>query len=117
MRWEHYKIRSGDNLINIAKRFDTEVGLLREVNNIRGSMIRAGDTLMIPYGSDWASSLAMVTKQERQQQRYRVRRGDSLYRIAGKFNVSVNDIISWNSLNPGDYLQPGQRLTLYVSGG
>ena len=117
VRWEHYKIRSGDNLINIAKKFDTEVGLLREVNNIRGSMIRAGDTLMIPYGSDWASSLAMVTKQERQQKRYRVRRGDSLYRIAGKFNVSVNDIISWNSLNPGDYLQPGQRLTLYVSGG
>ncbi len=116
VRWEHYKIQNGDNLIRIAKKFDTEVGLLREVNNIRGSMIRAGDTLMIPYGSDWASSMAMVTKQERQQQRYRVRRGDSLYRIAGKFNVSVNDIIAWNSLNPGDYLQPGQRLKLYVGG-
>ncbi|MEP4147815.1 MAG: LysM peptidoglycan-binding domain-containing protein [Halioglobus sp.] len=116
VRWEHYRIKSGDNLIRIAKQFDTEVGLLREVNNIRGSMIRAGDTLMIPYGSDWASSMAMVTRQERQQQGYRVRRGDSLYRIAGKFNVSVNDIIAWNSLDPGDYLQPGQRLTLYVGG-
>ena len=116
VRWEHYTIKSGDNLIRIAKKFDTEVGLLREVNNVRGSMIRAGDTLMIPYGSDWASSMAMVTRQERQQQGYRVRRGDSLYRIAGKFNVSVNDIIAWNSLNPGDYLQPGQRLTLYVGG-
>ena len=116
VRWEHYRIKSGDNLIRIAKKFDTEVGLLREVNNIRGSMIRAGDTLMIPYGSDWASSMAMVTRQERQQQGYRVRRGDSLYRIAGKFNVSVNDIIAWNSLDPGDYLQPGQRLTLYVGG-
>ena len=116
VRWEHYRIKSGDNLIGIAKKFDTEVGLLREVNNVRGSMIRAGDTLMIPYGSDWASSMAMVTRSERQQQGYRVRRGDSLYRIAGKFNVSVNDIVSWNSLNPGDYLQPGQRLTLYVGG-
>ena len=116
VRWEHYRIRSGDNLIRIAKKFDTEVGLLREVNNIRGSMIRAGDNLMIPYGSDWASSMAMVPRAERQQQGYRVRRGDSLYRIAGKFNVSVNDIIAWNSLDPGDYLQPGQRLTLYVSG-
>ncbi|MEH6588431.1 MAG: LysM peptidoglycan-binding domain-containing protein [Halioglobus sp.] len=116
VRWEHYRIQSGDNLIGIAKKFDTEVGLLREVNNVRGSMIRAGDTLMIPYGSDWASSMAMVTRSERQQQGYRVRRGDSLYRIAGKFNVSVNDIVSWNSLKPGDYLQPGQRLTLYVGG-
>ena len=117
VRWEHYRIQSGDSLIRIAKKFDTEVGLLREVNNIRGSMIRAGDTLMIPYGSDWASSMAMVSREERQRQGYRVRRGDSLYRIAGKFNVSVNDIIAWNSLDPGAYLQPGQRLTLYVGGG
>jgi membrane-bound lytic murein transglycosylase D len=47
---------------------------------------------------------------------YRVRRGDSLHRIAGKFNVSVNDIVAWNRLDPGKYLQPGQKLTLYVGG-
>lgn len=117
VRWQHYRIESGDNLIRIAKRFDTEVGLLREVNSIRGSMIRAGDTLMIPMGSAWASSLAMATTTEPSRRGYRVRRGDSLYRIAGRFKVSVNDIIAWNSLNPGDYLQPGQQLTLYVSGG
>lgn len=115
--WQHYKIESGDNLIGIAKKFDTEVGLLRQANGIRGSMIRAGDTLMIPKGSAWSTSLAMATPAEPSRQGYRVRRGDSLYRIAGKFNVSVNDIIAWNSLNPGDYLQPGQRLTLYVNGG
>ncbi|MGB0810028.1 MAG: hypothetical protein ACPGRU_02100, partial [Candidatus Puniceispirillaceae bacterium] len=40
--------------------FDTEVGLLREVNNIRGNLIRAGDTMMIPEGSAWANSLAMA---------------------------------------------------------
>lgn len=116
VRWEHYEIQRGDSLIRIARKFNTEVGLLREVNNIRGSIIRAGDTLMIPYGSDWASSLALTTKAEREQRSYRVRRGDSLYLIAGKFKVSINDIIAWNSLDPGAYLQPGQRLTLYVGG-
>ena len=40
--------------------------------------------------------------------------GDSLYRIADKYGVAVNDIISWNALDPRKYLQPGQRLTLYV---
>lgn len=117
VRWQHYTIESGDNLIRIARKFDTEVGLLRQVNGIRGSMIRAGDELMIPMGSAWASSLAMASTAEPSRRGYRVRRGDSLYRIAGKFNVSVNDIIAWNSLTPGDYLQPGQKLTLYVSGG
>jgi len=46
-------------------------------------------------------------------QGYRVRPGDSLYRIASRFNVSVSNIITWNALDPDDYLQPGQRLTLY----
>ena len=41
VQWQHYRIERGDSLIRIAKKFDTEVGLLREVNGIRGSMIRA----------------------------------------------------------------------------
>ncbi|MEH6636689.1 MAG: LysM peptidoglycan-binding domain-containing protein, partial [Halioglobus sp.] len=117
VQWQYYHIQQGDNLIGIAKKFDTEVGLLREVNNIRGSMIRAGKTLMIPQGSAWASSLAMSTTLGPPKARgYRVRSGDSLYRIAGKFGVSINEIIAWNALQPNKYLQPGQKLTLYVRG-
>jgi membrane-bound lytic murein transglycosylase D len=116
VQWQHYRIERGDSLIRIAKKFDTEVGLLREVNGVRGSMIRAGDTLMIPKGGAWSSSLAMATAEKPQARGYRVRRGDSLYRIAGKFNVSINDIIAWNALDPGKYLQPGQKLTLYIRG-
>ena len=116
--WEHYRIRRGDSLISIAKRFNTEVGLLRDVNNIRGNLIRAGDTMMIPEGSAWADSLALVSDTSSLNKRgYRVRKGDSLYGIANRFDVTIDDIITWNSLNPGDYLQPGQRLTLYVRGG
>ena len=41
-----------------------------------------------------------------------VRRGDSLYTIAQRFNVNVERIRDWNQL--GRYLQPGQQLTLFV---
>jgi len=116
VRWQYYEIKRGDNLIRIARKFDTEVGLLREVNGIRGSMIHAGDKLMIPQGSAWSESLAMADDEPARATGYRVRRGDSLYRIADKFNVSVNDIVNWNALDPGKYLQPGQKLTLYVRG-
>jgi membrane-bound lytic murein transglycosylase D len=116
VQWQYYRIERGDNLIGIAKRFDTQVGLLREVNGIRGSMIRAGKTLMIPKGNAWASSLAMAASIEPTARGYRVRQGDSLHRIAGKFNVSIDDIISWNALQRDHYLQPGQKLTLYVRG-
>ena len=117
VEWQRYEIQRGDSLIRIARLFDSQVALLREVNNIPGSRIRAGDTLMIPKGSAWASSLAFSGGQTPNRQGYRVQRGDSLYRIAGRFKVSVREIIAWNALDPNKYLQPGQRLTLYVSGG
>ncbi|MEM6580065.1 MAG: LysM peptidoglycan-binding domain-containing protein [Pseudomonadota bacterium] len=112
--WRHYTIRSGDNLIGIAKQFDTQVSLLRQVNGIRGSMIRAGATLMIP-GNPYSTSLAGVDLGQMSPIDYRVRRGDSLYVIAGRFNVSVSDIVSWNALDPDKYLQPGQMLTLHTA--
>ncbi len=117
VQWQYYRIRRGDSLIKIAKQFNTEVALLRQANGIRGSMIRAGDQLMIPSGADWADSLALADTGERRRRGYRVQRGDSLYRIAGRFNVSIDEIVSWNSLDPEKYLQPGQQLTLYLHDG
>ncbi len=45
---------------------------------------------------------------------YRVRKGDSLARIASKFSVSISDLVAWNKLDRNKYLQPGQRLTIFV---
>lgn len=116
VRWQYYQIRPGDNLIGIAKQFGTSVALLRRANNIRGSMIRAGGTLMIPSSPDWQAGYAMAGPGKPPAVDYKVRHGDSLYRIAGKHAISVDDIVSWNSLDPRKYLQPGQLLTLYVNG-
>jgi len=117
VRWRHYRIRRGDNLGSIARKFGTEVAMLKDVNKIRGSFIRAGDTLLIPQNSSWAASLALESGGLPKTRDYQVRRGDSLYGIAARFNVSIADIVSWNSLDPGAYLQPGQQLTLYLGSG
>ncbi|HHA19799.1 MAG TPA: LysM domain-containing protein, partial [Methylophaga sp.] len=45
---------------------------------------------------------------------YRIRSGDSLWKISQKFNVSVAQVREWNGLSERTLLQPGQRLTLYV---
>ena len=45
---------------------------------------------------------------------YRVRKGDSLARIAKRFQVTVKDLAKWNRLDVKRYLQPGQRLTIYM---
>ena len=45
---------------------------------------------------------------------YTVRRGDSLYLIASRFRISVNDLIRWNNIDKSQYLKPGQKLTMFV---
>ncbi|MEM8817503.1 MAG: LysM peptidoglycan-binding domain-containing protein [Pseudomonadota bacterium] len=45
---------------------------------------------------------------------YTVRRGDSLYLIAQRFRVSIQQIANWNSIDIKRILRPGQRLTMYV---
>lgn len=116
--WSHYRIRSGDNLGGIARRFGTQVELLREVNGIEGHFIRAGDTLLIPRGGNWRGSLDIAQSADVERERaYRVRSGDSLYRIANRFNVTIEELVNWNKIDPSDYLRPGQTLTLFVSGG
>jgi len=46
--------------------------------------------------------------------RYTVRNGDSLYLIANRFRVSINDIARWNNIDKNKILRPGQKLTMYV---
>ncbi|MGL4838034.1 MAG: LysM peptidoglycan-binding domain-containing protein, partial [Shewanella sp.] len=45
---------------------------------------------------------------------YKVKSGDTLARIAGKFNVSVAELLEWNSLKSSQLIQPGQILKLVV---
>ena len=46
--------------------------------------------------------------------RYTVRNGDSLYLIANRFRVSINDLARWNNIDKNKILRPGQKLTMYV---
>jgi membrane-bound lytic murein transglycosylase D len=50
---------------------------------------------------------------EREQVRYTVRRGDTLYEIARRHGVSVRALQGWNGMGRGTLIKPGQTLTLY----
>lgn len=112
LRWQRYTIRPGDSLNRIARQFDVSVEAIRQSNGIKGSQIRAGRHLLIPL-SDATTQIATLNRPEtRQRLHYRVRKGDSLYAIARRYQVSVADLKRWNQV--GRYLRPGERLTLFV---
>ena len=115
-QWHEYRVKPGDTLWDIARSFGTDVALLRSENGIKGSTIRAGQTLTIT-GFNPARGQPPLPGPDTKAQGYLVRAGDSLSLIANRFQISVGNIIAWNELDPDDYLRPGQKLTLYLGGG
>ena len=124
--WKRYKIVSGDSLLRLAKRHHVSVDLLRTINNIDGNMIRAGKTLMTPIASKDAAAYTLSAAQRvinRQQQitqtqasqriEYKIKNGDSLWKIAEKYKVSIKQIASWNKLGAKSVLQIGDKLNLW----
>lgn len=113
--WERYTIQPGDSLGKIAEKFRTQVAVLQETNNISGSLIRAGDTLLIPRayraGDRLPTGLAQMMP-DGQDRRYTVQSGDTLWRISRQFRVSVDDLMSWNRLSSDDLIRPGQQLLI-----
>lgn len=111
-----YQVRAGDSLWSIAARYDVGTAELASWNAMApGDVLSVGRTLVIWTDSELAAALSDLSGPEQIRQiNYVVRRGDSLSSIAGRFRVSLADLLEWNGLAPERYLQPGQALVLYV---
>lgn len=107
-----HKVASGESLWLIGKRYGVSSAKIAAWNNMAPSdAIHPGKKLVIWSKKKSAKSDdSAVTRKVA----YQVRRGDSLARIAGKFNLRVDDILQWNQVNPNKYLQPGDNLTLFI---
>jgi membrane-bound lytic murein transglycosylase D len=123
IRWHRHVIRGGDTLGTIARKYRTSVPALKQANNLRGTTIRAGRSLIVPMASRSLADYRLSADMRRTMRRavpgsgtkivYRVRRGDSLWKIGQRFGVSVNKIARWNGLSKRSVLRPGKRLVIY----
>jgi len=112
LRSMDHRVRPGDTLIAIARRYRVSVDAIRDANAIQGHHIRVDQRLRIPLAG--RSTVALAGREKpRSRVRYEVRKGDSLYTIARQFSVSIAQLKRWN--NVGRYIRPGQELTVYVS--
>jgi membrane-bound lytic murein transglycosylase D len=119
-----HRIRKGETLSTLSRRYGTSVQAIRELNGLtRGHTIRQGNYLLIPMSSKVAARQERVERNqssiadedpELKKITYKVRRGDTLWRISKNFNVSVSMIRKWNGLHHTSTLRAGERLVLYV---
>ena len=124
VRWLRYTIRNGDSLSTIASKHNTTVATLRSVNRIRGSGIRAGDTLLIPtasqsqYSYTLSAERRLATKQNAKRkgnkQTYVVQPGDSFWDISRRFGVHHRTLAKWNGMAPTDPLKVGKKLVIWT---
>ena len=114
-----YRVRPGDTFWSISRKFDVGYRALAQWNGMAPrDTLHPGQKLTI-WKKDGAIHRAAFSPHSSQlttqKVNYKVRRGDSLARIARKFRVEISDLKKWNrSLYNKKYLQPGDRITVYV---
>jgi len=105
-----YTVKAGDTWWDIANANNVEVRQLASWNSkAPGDVLQPGQKLVI-----WTKASSASSNKNIRTVNYKIRSGDSLWKISQKFNVSVAQVREWNGLSERTLLQPGQRLTLYV---
>ncbi len=93
-------VKPSETLYSISRQYDISVGELKKWNNIESNEISIGQVLVIQKGSnkDFEISSNEIDQSGRKIIHI-VRSGETLYSIANKYNISLNDIRVWNSLD------------------
>lgn len=97
-----YTVTSGDTLYGISNQFGVNVNELAFLNNVTANTLKIGQVLTIPTDSGANPDNMFM---------YTVKKGDSLYSIAQKYNTTVGEIINLNNLK-NDKLSIGQILRI-----
>lgn len=99
-------IKRGDTLSGLARRYNTTVQELVNLNNIQNpNLIYAGQTLRIPYNKNSNNSQTAEIV-------YIVKKGDYLGKIARAYNTTVSEIARINNISNVNLIYPGQRLII-----
>ena len=105
-----HRLKKNETLYSLTKKYHVSLAELKSANNLVNNQVKPGDTLIIPVRFT-AGEPTRAT-----QSTYKIRKGDTLARIAKKPGVSVNDLKLLNSSLGNKRLKPGKILVLKQPG-
>lgn len=100
-----HKVKSGESLYIISERYGITVSDLKEANNLRNNDLKVGQQLKVPRAKNVAENTSSTTSS------HTVKSGESLYLIAEKYGITINDLKKANSIT-NNKIKPGQKLTI-----
>jgi len=110
--YREHVVRSGETLAAVAKRYGVgKADIIAANPRIRGNSIRAGQNLVIPtLGPLPAEVTRQLATEPTDADFHRVRRGENLRSIAGRYGVSQRQLQAWNHMGKSTRIRAGQRL-------
>jgi membrane-bound lytic murein transglycosylase D len=107
-----HKVKKGEVMASIAKRYGVSVKQIMRANSLKSSRVRAGQLLSIKVAAVSKAKASAI--KNKKTQTYTVKRGDTLHSIAQKFDIKVADLKRWNK-KYSSHIQPGNKLTIKQS--
>jgi membrane-bound lytic murein transglycosylase D len=122
--WERYTVKHGDSLNRIAHKFSTTPSLIKQINNLKSSVIHEKQILLIPrakktFAHDVLQDIKHYLHHERDLPGpnrivHEVQPGDSLWKIAKDYKLQIRQIRFWNHLKHNEAIKPGSELILWT---
>jgi membrane-bound lytic murein transglycosylase D len=122
--WIRHRVRPGDTLSQIALEYHTTISIIRQSNHLRSNTIRAGHYLIVPRSSRPYRVYALaggprkvtnpLPRGRGQKRTHTIRAGDTLWDLARRYRVSVQQLARWNGINTHSPLHLGKKLIIWV---
>ena len=117
--YKTHKIRKGDTLSKVCKRYDVNKTTILKVNNLHTGKLTPGRNLRIPYSTityqllPEGSTDAMAAYKD-SLILHRIKKGETISQISYKYKVPAEMIVAWNGLKNSHSIRAGQQLALYI---
>ena len=135
LQWARHQVHPGDSVYGIAREYGVTVYAIRSANHLRTNLLHVGQELLIPVSGrrlvipnhpryvhplvrhTYRPGRFIHTASLRRRVRiiHRVRPGESLWSIARRYNVYVNQLAHWNYMGARDALKLGQKVLIWTS--